>query len=654
MPRKPKNAPPDDSELEEKPGEDLDESPKNPRGDASEDLDEEFPPELLESDPDLDPEDPPAEERIPHNRKDIKTARAAKEEKMAAEGKLKWLKIVGKRLTPDKVKHPAHGFFIPCAGQMKKWEGQYTDIDVETMAHDYYGGGKIVVTAFDPENSMKYIWRRSFDFPGEPNTPNIVSDCMTSEMMSLVGSAPNLQGGAMPGAPSLLGFAHPQPPEDPAKKIEQEARLLEAEGKKAEAEVDFTERRLNAQKRIREMKRRSEEEERQVNDYQFGTPDPRLRRGRFGLGPEEPFVPEMDRPITTKDMIQQQQLAEIREHNRRLEERLERLMEARNHEPKTSLAETVAALMAAAAPIMSKMMEIQAENSRAARNSTDNLVKTLIENGNKGEKTMELMMTALGFRDKQEVNKLDQTIKLIELGKDIGGGGDSDSIIEQIGRAGGDLIGGITAALAGRNASPAPAAPPRPAPAASRAPLPVPGASIAGYLPNAQAAKPQPQSSPPPPPTQPPSPAPAAPAPAQAAPAAESSGETEVTDTELKVLAKQVVQLAAADLAIKPEKPRWVEVAFQGLPDEWVEMVANAGSYEDLTEFAKPYAPYMDLMTLYPRVQADAAALPWLQKGFAQLQELCRKELHENKTEGQGPVEGVRETTVQNEQQEEF
>lgn len=575
---------------------------------------------------------------------------------MASEGKLPWLKIRAKRITPDKVKHPTTGMSIPCANQAKGWDGQYTEAEIESMVQDYFGGGKITVNALNPADDMKIYFRRTYDFPGDPNTSNVLSDCMTTQLAENMG-LPHPSATSPTGAPPLI--PGPFVANDPVKQVEAEARLADAEAKKMEIEVEAQSRKLEAQRKLRRMKQKAEQDEQQERfeqeeGFAFDAPGgpsmlpvPRPGAGRF-LGRRflpEPPLPEMDQPITTKDMMVREQISEMREQNRRLEERLERTMEKladQGNKPKADTKEMLVAALAAVSPIVAQLIQVQAQNAQAQRQSTENFMKLMLDSGNKTEKTMEMVMQAIGIRDNRESKSNEQMIELIKLGAEMGGSGGEESMITQVGRAGADILGGIVSAFQTARApgvAPQMAAP-RPVPA-----LPAPRPNVP--LPGHSAAAPRAASLPPPPVVQPAPVHQALPVPgasaSQAAPAAPASAQEpqDVTNADLRKLAERLLDEVASEVESLPKEPKWVETAFSDLPNDWIEAIAQAGSYRDLIEMVKPLVPTHKLIGLLPLVNKPGV-VPWLEMGFEELQAECRRELSgENDpdpNEGKEPV----------------
>jgi hypothetical protein len=628
MPRKAKGDPPNDSLPDDNRGENQNEPPLEDYSgmpDASG--------EVITGGP-------------PINRMDPSPDRIAREDKMAAKGELPWIRLQCKRVTPDKVKHPTTGMFIPSSNQMKKFEGQFTEAEVETKVHDYFGGGTIIATAFDPSNSMRYMWRRTYEFAGEPNVSNVLGDCMTTQLAESMGLGAAAAPGTLSPSPLVPGplMAHVAP--DPVKQIENEAKLMEAEARKMEVEAEAQGRKARAQRRIRALERETkqeEEEERfQEDGFAFegpGRPMPlALRRGAFrGFPPQEP-IDEMDRPITSKDMMLREQMQQLRDQNRDLAAKLDRTVEKlgeQNSRPKGETAALVVAIAGALAPLASKMMEISSQGRADARQSQDNLLKLGIEGGNKSDKQMELIMQAMGLKDQRDSNSIEQYTELIRLGGELAGsGGGEESTFEKVARAAGDVLGGVVQAFQSRGPAPQvvqqqiPAQVPRPA-------LPMPGQATGQAQPRplapaalpvlppqtmtvAPRAAPQPQGEG------------GRAVPPVAAPTANPNPEEEgqgMTDAELAKLAEQILDSAVAESKEKPEQAKWIEVAFKGMPDEWIEAVANAESYNDLIELVKPYVPMMKLLGLIPVFQGDPGIRPWLEKGFVVLQEACKNEM---------------------------
>ena len=570
-----------------------------------------------------------APEPIPVNLADPKPSRNKKERAMVEEGSLPNQKVMVKRLAPDRVVNPATNLAVRCEGQYKVWKGQFTRDEIEEMVHTYFGGGMMrIVQQNDDMNSKEFgrmMGRFSLTFPGEPNMQNVIADCLTSTPVPV--GVP----GQVPAVPAV--------PEDPASRIVHDAAILDARRQKMDRETEFEEARLENDRRRRALKRRAELQQRmeegggEDGGYTFdgqGGPGGRLpvpfRPGLGGFpgrdGRPGPFS-EMDAPITTKDMMHQRELDALREEARRVAERLERITEE-NRKPKSDYKELIIALGTVLSPILVKVMDINSQNAIAARESQNQFNRMMAESSNK---QIELFTSVVGIRDKREENGVANMVKLIELGRDMGGsdGEGGGTVIEQIGKAGGDLIGGIVAALQANKQQ----APPVMMHAAPQLPIlrppavPMPGASLA---PRAQAALP---------------------APPEINPAqrvhSRAPEEHQVLqpvqegvqmndDAKMKVLARDIVQAALDEIDAKPAEPKWVKLAYENLPDDWIEAVANSNSYSDLTEMAKPYAPMKLLVfDFLPRFKSDAGVEPWLRTGYETLQKLCREAMVDDK-----------------------
>jgi hypothetical protein len=592
---------------------------------------------VLDGNEQMDEVPEPASENL----MDPKPHKTQRERRMAAEGNLPNQKVMVKRLSPDRVVNPSTGLAIRCEGQYKVWKGQLTRDEIEEMVHQYFGGGimRVVQQNDDMTNSKdfgKMMGRFNLTFPGEPNMQNVIADCSTSAPVPV--SVPT------GGVPSL-----PIAADDPAAKIAREAAVLEAEKRKMEKELEFDEARLENDRKRRAMKRRAELQQRveeDGEDFAFdGPPGSRMPvpfRPGLGFpgrhGPPLPFD-EMNQPLSLKDQIHQSEIDRVKEEARRVAERLERMSEE-SRKPKTDMKEMIVALGTVLGPVIVKMLDISNQNAAAARESQNQFNRLMAENANK---QLEMFTNVIGIKDNRENNNFEHMVKLIELGKDMGGGEDGEgggTVIEQIGRAGGDLIGGIVEALQRGKQQPAPVMMPHPQalPVIKPSAVPHPGASLAGY--------PHPALPPPPAPTAAPAINPAqvvhAPPAAQQVQTPEPTGQTEageppMDDKQLKAIARAIVQAALEEIDTKPAESKWVLVAFKNLPDNWIEAIANANSYTELTEMAKPYAP-MDLLFLkfLPKFQGDPGVKPWLETGWAELREMCLEEMKSGVTQAEG------------------
>jgi hypothetical protein len=242
----------------------------------------------------------------------------------------------------------------------------------------------------------------------------------------------------------------------------------------------------------------------------------------------------------------------------------------------------------------------------------------VVGDSGKSDKTMALIIQALGVQDQRESNKFRDFSEMARLVSDLSDGKGGGGIVSDIAEGLGQVAQGITGAIMAAKQAPPPqhvfVQPPQP-PLLPGQVSPPPGVAIQAMPGVAQ---------------------PALPAPRQVvsipqAPVAQeqpSGGEDEVTDEDLKSLAAHVLSLALQECDAKPAQAAWVKAIFDGLPNEWVEMVAEAKNYTELADLVKPYATSsMDrLVPLILKIKGDPGVRPWLEAGFVQLQAMCRRE----------------------------
>jgi len=557
------------------------------------------------------PPDPPA----PDNLKNPDVKKIKEDRKMALEGKLPERKFVVKRIEPQKVRHPQYGFSIICYNQRRDWCGQYTDAEVEEFATKYFGGGHFQTISHSLEG--KLLGRRTFANPGDPNMDNVIADCCTSEQIAkykeALAAPPNKnqpQAASAPAAPAVS--------EDPMSlaqkeilgmKAEVAVKAARVEKEKAEAEIYEQQRELrNAKYGFRPPHRR---------DYR---PDGSVVEDDRFAPPPKP-VDELEKPLTAKDMLFNKldalnsQFAMI--HNR-------------PSEPKTNMAETIAALIAAAAPILTEVIKISAENQRAQTESQRELMKTILDSGKQSDKQVEMLMQALGLRDQRQANSSKEMIELIKLGGELSGGNNSGSWVSDIGQALGDIAGGVAGAITAAKQQQRPGLPqqmvrqpvpqvgPRPVPVGPSAPraLPAPVAGPRG-VPVQRAGNPAPVA---------PRPLPVPPvqAPPEPVPASEDDS---MTDDDMRRLATEVLTSVLQEADHKPSSPQWVTIAYNGLPTDLLKEIAGAPDSEKLIEIFQPYANFSMLMAIGNKIKSDPSVESWLRAGFASLQQMAREEL---------------------------
>lgn len=625
-----------DPEAMTSPGENPTETPaENP----TENLDESPEDDLQEGEPDnLAPQ----------------TKKRAKEARMAAEGELRSVRIAMRRLTPEKIKH--EGQELLCQGQRKVVEGQFTREEIEILALDYFGGGRINVNIIDVD-SGKLKTRYFLQFPGVPNIANIITDCYGGDVQVASQTV-----GGIGLIPSSVKPRIAEPVTD------EERRLRELEAKRAELrkqrEIKQAERELADEERqaeLEERERRKDQEREEAIERQreleeadrrageLGMPLPSMlaqqRQGRFGRqGYQDRLnMDDPDRPLTPRqiqeEFSRQRESDQLREQIRRLED----LVRSKNDEPKSNammeiMATMMSGMQAANAQIIAAITS--ASKKPEGENERWMTLFKLMADSNKSEKTVDLVVKAAGLQEDRKSNEMANVLKFLELGMQVGreGGGPEEEGEWWHGplRGIGDILSAAAQRLGvGQQGPPVML---RPGPGAGL-PLPgqvalQPGATQHALPPPVAAARAAAAAGKPP--------APAAAGggvPAVRLPGAETEqikqgiaeqeDEMMSPDQQLKNSVGMIMQTMLEQADTMPAKPDWVDAAFETLPFAMLKIVAESKSYNELIEQFKPHADALLGAKLMMRIQGDKRMIPWLIMGYEQLRDMAQDQVDE-------------------------
>lgn len=588
------------------------------------------------------------------------TKQRAREGRMVAEGEARSFRFSMRRLTPEKIMHENQQLL--CQGQRKVIDGCYSREEIEILAADYFGGGRINVTVHDLD-SGKLKTRYFLQFPGLPNIANVITDCYGGD----IGTAAKIGGGGIGLIPGLPGSR-------PAESVtDEDRRLRELENRRLELrkqrEIKQSERELAEEERLaqieeRERRKREREEadaeQREADRRSFQEEGYALGPGaavamnlhrrpgmlvRHGYPPVDPNDP--DRALTPRELDERFERERETDRLRNEIQQLKDLIQRGANEPRSGMAETIATMMTSMMTAMQQSTSqiisamVNANKRPEGENERWMTLFKLMADSNKSDKTVDMIVRAAGLQEDRKGNEIANLLKVLELGTQLGrdGGASADGEWWESPLRG---IGDVLSAAATRLGVGQPGGPQvmlRPGPSAA---VPVPG-QVQPQLPVRQQ-----QALPPP----------VAAAAAAAAKAAQVPQPGKMTGTPVVRLPGQVADEARVaaieqeDASVTPEqefrdtinmiveeilkqartkpaRPDWVDAAYESLPFETLKVIAASDNYNVLIEQFKPYVEMQLGAALLTAIKHDSNMVPWMVSGYEQLRELAREQIEE-------------------------
>jgi hypothetical protein len=102
-----------------------------------------------------------------------------------------------------------------------------------------------------------------------------------------------------------------------------------------------------------------------------------------------------------------------------------------------------------------------------------------------------------------------------------------------------------------------------------------------------------------------------------------------VNPSDLGVTVQAVIDSILAQKDTKPNNAEWVEIAYQDLPYEIVKQIANTQDPKELQGLVEPYVGFALKIKAAAILQSDPLMIPWLKRGFEELQSMCRDQVAE-------------------------
>ena len=574
------------------------------------------------------------------------------------------------------------GKLLRCDNQGFQVTGNFTQGEFEGLCHEHFGGGVLRWSKQGSERTKSGGLATEssgiFRFPGLPNPEAIIADCYNGDLTAaedlnvLIGAqAPAGFAPAAGAAPASSSQAPLTATPDPAT---EELRGQQVELKRMEMQQLLEQRRAmleEARARAadqREERRKKERAERATTGRPgFGRPVDR-ERGVFAFDGEESGAPDYSnqdaprRPYPLAERsIGPRDLADILSRNSELQELRNELRELRTQKKDgpsdmTMMMTLIIEANKANAEILKSIAQT-AQSNREASSERDMAMLRLVTDGNKTEKTMELLINAMGVREDKRGNEVATMLKLMEAGANLAGGKGFDdepwwqSLLRGLGDAVGPLAGKMLQGQ-GQGAAQPVMRLPQPAAPVARKPtsaVPAPG-QLESRVPNPESfAVKAPEAAPEL------AAAPARPALPQMEGASvvqsEEAEEPVSPEDEMREIVDAVLDDILEEAKKKPREAAWTSTVFELVPLAMLQKIAKATDYTALINSFQPYANVAKAARLLSLIKSDANMVPWLASGFESLQEQAQGEVAKYPVDESAPslpmVESVDENKVE-------
>jgi len=625
------------------------------------------------------PEGGPEPDPKPAARPGAKQRRKSKQEEPAmANDPSAMYVFTANRMSPKLMHY--RGKLLRCENQAFQITGNFSQGEFEGLCHEHFGGGVTRWTKMTTERTKAGTLVTEgggmFRFPGLPNPESIIADCYNGDLSSAEDLNPLL---GAPGPNSLAAVpmsaaapaqapltATPDPATEELRNPQVELKRMEMqqllEGRRASLE----EARGRAADQ-REERRKKERAERATMAGRpgFGRPVDR-ERSAFAFDGEESGAPDysnQDAPRRSYPLAERsigpRDLADILSRNSELQELRNELRELRTQKKDgpsdmTMMMTLIIEANKANAEILKSIAQT-AQSNREASSERDMAMLRLVTDGNKTEKTMELLINAMGVREDKRGNEVATMLKLMEAGANLAGGKGFDdepwwqSLLRGLGDAAGPLVGKM---LQGQGAAqpvmrlPQPAAP---VARKSTSAVPAPG-QLESRVPNPESFAVRPPEAAPELAA-----APARPALPQMEGASvvqsEEAEEPVSPEDEMREIVDAVLDDILEEAKKKPREAAWTSTVFELVPLAMLQKIAKATDYTALINSFQPYANVAKAARLLSLIKSDANMVPWLASGFESLQEQAQGEVAKYPVDESAPslpmVESVDENKVE-------